>query len=48
MVYAPIARISNAIARYGIDISRQPRWINDANAEQIARINEAAAAIQIR
>ena len=45
MVYAPIARISNAIARYGIDISRQARWINDANAEQIARINEAAAAI---
>lgn len=47
-MYAPIARISNAIARYGIDIARQPRWINDANAEQIARVNEAAALIRVR
>ncbi len=47
-MYAPIARISNAIARHGIDISRQARWINDANAEQIARVNEAAAVIRIK
>jgi hypothetical protein len=47
-VYTPIARISNAIARYGIDIARQPRWINDANPEQIARVNEAAAVIRIK
>jgi hypothetical protein len=47
-VYAPIARISNAIARHGIDISRQPRWINNANAEQIARVNEAATVIRVR
>jgi hypothetical protein len=47
-VYAPIARISKAIARNGIDISRQPRWINDADAEQIARVNEAVAALRIR
>ena len=47
-MYAPIARISKAIARNGIDISRQPRWINNANAEQIARVNDAAAVIRIR
>ena len=47
-MYAPIARISSAIARSGIDISRQPRWINNANAEQIARVNEAVAVIRVR
>jgi hypothetical protein len=47
-VSAPIARISNVIARYGIDISRQPRWINDADAHRIARINEAASVIRIK
>ena len=47
-MYAPIARISNAIARYGIDISRQPRWINDADAAHIARVNEAASVIRIK
>ncbi|MDJ0496746.1 MAG: hypothetical protein QNJ89_02875 [Acidimicrobiia bacterium] len=47
-MYAPIARISNAIARNGIDISRQPRWINDVKAEQIARIKSAAPVIHIR
>ncbi len=44
-VYAPIARISNAIARYNI---RQPRWIDEANAEHAAHVNEANAVIRIR
>ena len=47
-VYAPIARISKVMARHGIDPGRKPRWIEDADAQHIARINEAAAAIRIR
>ena len=46
-MYAPIARIS-AIARNGMDISRGPRWIKDADARQIARVNEAVAVIRIK
>jgi hypothetical protein len=44
-VYAPIARISNAISRYSI---RQPRWIDEANADYVAHVNEANAVIRIR
>ena len=43
-VYAPIARISKAIARYSI---RQPRWIDEAS-EHVAHVNEANAVIRIR
>lgn len=43
---APIARISNVLARYGVEIGRNPRWVEDANAQQIARVNEAVAAIR--
>ncbi len=45
---APIARISNVLARYGVDPGRKPNWIEDANGRQIARVNEAVAAIRIR
>jgi hypothetical protein len=44
-VYAPIARISNAISRYSI---RQPHWIDEANADYVAHVNEANAVIRIR
>jgi hypothetical protein len=45
-VYAPIARISNVLARHGVAIGRNPRWIEDANAQQIARVSEAVAALR--
>ena len=37
---------SNVLARHGVAIGRNPRWIEDANAEQIARVNEAVAALR--
>ena len=46
-VFAPIARIRNAIARYSNDVPRQPRWIDDANAE-IARAKAYAAMMHIK
>lgn len=45
-VYAPIARISNVLARHGVDLGRNPRWIENADAEQIARVNEAMTALR--
>ena len=45
---APIARISNVLARYGVDLGRKPNWVDDADARQIARVNEAVTAIRIR
>jgi hypothetical protein len=47
-VKAPIARISNVLARYGRDPGRKPNWIEDADAQLIARISEAAAALRVR
>lgn len=43
-MYAPIARISNAIRRPGI---RQPRRIDEAS-DYVAHVNEANAVIRIR
>jgi hypothetical protein len=48
MVKAPNNRISNAIVRHSIDPGRKPRWVEDASARQIARMNEAVAAIRVR
>jgi hypothetical protein len=45
-VYAPIARISNVLARHGVEIGRNPRWIEDADAEHIARVNDAVVALR--
>ncbi len=45
-MYAPIARISNVLARHGVDLGRNPRWIENADAEQIARVNEAMTALR--
>ncbi|MCP3998202.1 MAG: hypothetical protein GY722_24540 [bacterium] len=45
---APIARISNVLARHGIAQPRSPRWVDDADARQIARVNEAVAALRVR
>jgi hypothetical protein len=47
-VHTPIARISNVLARYGVDPGRKPRWIEDADARHLARMNEAVAAIRVR
>jgi hypothetical protein len=47
-VKAPIARISNVLARHGVDPGRKPRWVEDADARQIARMNEAVAAIRMK
>ena len=44
-MYAPIARISNAINRYSI---RQSSQIDERNAEYVAHVNEANAVIRIR
>ena len=46
-VFAPIARISNALARHSNDVPRQPRWTIDANAE-IARVKASASMMHIR
>ncbi|MDJ0952351.1 MAG: hypothetical protein QNJ81_01605 [Acidimicrobiia bacterium] len=45
---APIARISNVLARYGVDPGLRPHWVENADARQIARVNEAAAALRVR
>ncbi len=45
---APIARISNVLARHGFAPRRNPRWVEDADARQIARVNEAVAAFRVR
>jgi hypothetical protein len=47
-VQTPIARISNVLARHGVDLGRNPRWVEDADARHIARMNEAVAAIRVR
>ena len=44
-MYAPIARISNAISRYNI---RHQHKIDERNAEYVAQVNEANAVIRIR
>lgn len=45
---APIARISNVLARHGVHPGRSPRWIEDANGHHIARMNEAVIAIRVK
>ena len=45
---APIARIGNVLARHGVPQRRSPSWIEDAKAQQIARINEAIVALRVR
>lgn len=45
---APNARISNALERHRVRINRSPRWVEDADARQLARMNEAVAAIRVR
>lgn len=45
---APIARISNVLARHGIAQRRSPRWVDDADARQIARVSEAVNALRVR
>ncbi|MCP4306059.1 MAG: hypothetical protein GY926_17000 [bacterium] len=45
-MYAPIARISDVLARHGVVIGRNPRWIEEANAQQIARVSQAVAALR--
>lgn len=47
-MYAPLARISNVLARHGVAQRRSPRWVEDADARQIANVNEALIAIRIR
>ncbi len=48
MVQAPIARIGNVLARHGVPQRRSPHWIDDADARQIARVNEAILALRVR
>ena len=45
---APIARIGNVLARHGVHQGRSPSWIEDAKAQQIARVNEAILALRVR
>ncbi|MDJ0662984.1 MAG: hypothetical protein QNJ75_00395 [Acidimicrobiia bacterium] len=45
---APTTRISNVLARHGIAQRRSPRWVNDADARQIARVNEVVNALRVR
>jgi hypothetical protein len=45
-VQAPLRRVSNVLARHGVAIRRNPRWIEDASAGQIARMHEAIVAIR--
>ena len=47
-MHTPIARISNVLARHGIAQPRNPRWVEDADARQIARVSEAVAALRVR
>jgi hypothetical protein len=47
-VYTPVKRISRVLARHGYDQGRSPSWIKDADARQIASVNEAIAALRLK
>ena len=48
MQHTPVNRIQRVLALAGVAIRRSPRWVEEANASQIARLDASRIALRIK